>query len=240
MTSTPVIGITTARGKVDGNPTIRLGEAYVNAVQKAGGLPLLLPVSEMAIEAVLPRLDGLVFSGGGDVNIQRFNGMPHPEVYGVDDLRDEMEINLVQAAVRRGLPFLAICRGIQVVNVALGGTLYTHISDQLPGALHHEYQDSRSRDYLAHPVDVVAGSRLAALLGSTHLMVNSMHHQGVQRVAPGLKPTATAEDSLVEALELPDHPFGLAVQWHPEALPKLAAMQALFGGLIEASRRPGA
>jgi putative glutamine amidotransferase len=151
-----------------------------------------------------------------------------------------MEINLVRAAVSAGLPFLAICRGIQVVNVALGGTLYTHISDQLPGALHHEYQDSRPRDYLSHPVDVKAGSRLAALLGSTHLMVNSMHHQGVQHVAPGLSPTAAAEDGLVEALELSNHLFGVAVQWHPEALPKLAAMQALFGGLVQASRRPGA
>jgi putative glutamine amidotransferase len=230
MTSAPVIGITTGRGNVDGNPTIRLGEAYVNAVLKAGGLPLLLPVSELPIEAILPHLD---------VNPTRFAGVPHPGVYGIDDLRDKMEIALVHAAVNSDLPFLAICRGIQVVNVALGGTLYTHISDQLPGALHHEFDDNRPRDYLTHSVKVEDGSQLAELLGDTHIRVNSLHHQGVQQMAAGLRTVAVAEDGLVEALELCGHPFGLAVQWHPEALPKLEAMQALFRGLVKASSQPG-
>jgi putative glutamine amidotransferase len=266
MSPAPVIGITSGRGKVDGNATIRLGEAYVNAVLKAGGLPLLLPVSELPVEAVLPHLDGLLFTGGGDINPVRFNGVPHPGVYGVDDLRDEMEIALVHAAVNSGLPFLAICRGIQVVNVALGGTLYTHISDQLPGALHHEFDEDRPRDYLAHPVKVEDGSLLAKLLGGTRpctpspllvsrsvtgvpkrygcsetsqIMVNSLHHQGIQQVAAGLRPVAVAEDSLVEAVELRGHPFGLAVQWHPEALLRLEAMQALFCGLVKASSHPG-
>ncbi len=235
MSSAPVIGITTGRGEANGNPTMRVGEAYVEAVLKAGGVPVLLPVSRLPAETVLTHINGLLFTGGGDIDPLRFNGVNHPKVYGIDPLRDEMEIALVQAAAGSGLPFLAICRGIQVVNVALGGTLYTDIRDQLPGALHHEHVAGMPRDRLTHPVQVAAGSRLAELLGSTQVMVNSLHHQGVQQLAARLRPVAAAPDGLVEAVELGDHPFGLAVQWHPEALPRLEAMQALFRELVKVS-----
>jgi len=238
MKEAVVIGITTGRGMVDGNEIIRLGEVYVQAVLRAGGVPLLLPpVGKLAAEAVLPRLDGLILSGGGDIDPILFAGQPHPNVYGIDPQRDEQEIALVKAAVRLKMPFLAICRGIQVVNVALGGTLYTDISDQLPGALVHPWQDGAPHDHLTHPVSVVAGSRLAELLGTTtQVQVNSLHHQGVHRLADGLVCTATAPDGLIEAVEVSGHPFGLAVQWHPEWLPASAPMQRLFQGLITAAR----
>ena len=238
MKETAVIGITTGRGVVDGNEIIRLGEVYVQAVLRAGGAPLLLPpVGKLPLETVLPRLDGLVLTGGGDIDPILFAGKPHPNVYGIDPERDEMEIALVNAAVRLGLPFLAICRGIQVVNVALGGTLYTDISDQLPGALAHPWQKGAPHDYFPHTVNVEMGSRLAKLLGTTaQVQVNSLHHQGIQRLADGLVCTATAPDGLIEAVEVTGHPFGLAVQWHPEWLPEVAPMQRLFQGLVAAAR----
>ena len=237
MKETAVIGITTGRGTVDGNEIIRLGEVYVQAVLRAGGVPLLLPpVGKLPLETVLPRLDGLLLTGGGDIDPILFAGKPHPNVYGIDPERDEMEIALVNAAVRLGLPFLAICRGIQVVNVALGGTLYTDISDQLPGALAHPWQKGAPHDHITHTVRVEIGSRLAELLGSAQVGVNSLHHQGIQRLADGLVCTATAPDGLIEAVEVTGHPFGLAVQWHPEWLPEVAPMQRLFQGLVAAAR----
>jgi putative glutamine amidotransferase len=238
MKDAVVIGITTGRGVVDGNETIRLGEAYVQAVLRAGGIPLLLPpVGKLPLEAVLPRLDGLLLTGGGDIDPVLFDGRRHPSIYGIDAERDELEIALVRAAVRQGLPFLAICRGIQVVNVALGGTLYTDIADQLPGALAHPWQAGAPRDRLVHPVKVEADSRLAEMLGASgQVQVNSLHHQGIQRLAAGLRSTATAPDGLIEAVEATTSPFGLAVQWHPECLPALAPMQALFQGLVTAAR----
>jgi putative glutamine amidotransferase len=237
MNAAPIIGITTGRGKVDGNPTIRLGEAYVQAVLRAGGIPLLLPVGNLPIDEILPHLDGLLLSGGGDIDPVLFGGEPHPKVYGIDRERDALELALVREAVRTKLPFLAICRGIQAVNVALGGTLYTDIYDQLPGALAHPWVEGAPRDHLAHTIQVMPGSRLAELLGGPQVWVNSLHHQGIRSVAAGLNPVAVAQDGLVEAVEVEGHPFGLSVQWHPEALPDLPAMQALFRGLVTASRQ---
>ena len=238
MKKMAVIGITTGREIVDGNEIIRLWEAYVQAVLRAGGIPLLLPpVGKLPVEAVLSHLDGLILSGGGDIDPALFAGKPHPSVYGIDPERDEQEIALMKAAVYQEMPFLAICRGIQVINVALGGSLYTDISDQLPGALAHPWQEGTPRDRLSHSVKVEAGSRLAELLGTTaQVQVNSLHHQGISRLADGLVGTATAPDGLIEAVEVAGHPFGLAVQWHPECLPASAPMQRLFQGLVTAAR----
>ncbi len=236
----PIIGVTTHRisgkkvqGDEYGSPV-----SYLNAVSAAGGVPLLIPahLDEAQLQRVMERVDGLLFTGGGDVDPQRFSGAAHPEVYGIEPDRDRAEITLTHTAIQVGRPLLGICRGIQLINVALGGTLYTHIADQLPGALRHDYFPDIPRNHLAHPVQIEGGSCLAGVLGGTQFEVNSLHHQGLERVAPGLVVTAHSPDSLVEAVELPGHPFALAVQWHPEWLQEHEAQRALFRAFVEACR----
>jgi putative glutamine amidotransferase len=234
----PLIGITTNRAHSPaGVEQEAINETYVRAVAEAGGLPVLIPVGlpVPAIAGLLSHLQGVLLSGGGDIDPQQFNGASHPRVYDVITERDALEIDLVLAAVQSGRPFLGICRGAQVVNVALGGTLYTHILDQLPGALDHEHHAGQPFSYLAHRVEVAPGSRLAGIMGAGPAQVNSLHHQGICDVAPGLEITARASDGLVEAAELKEHPFGLTVQWHPEWLPELAPMRAIFRAFVQAA-----
>jgi len=236
--SSPLIGITTYRHSHEqGFPLITITEAYVQAVSQAGGCPVLIPlgIPEQQIHGILSRLDGALFSGGGDVDPARFGGEHHPEVNFVDIDRDLIEIQLIQEVIHAGKPFLGICRGIQMINVALGGTLYTHIPDQLQGAIHHPYIDGKPRNYLAHTVQVKAETLLFNILGQSHLNVNSMHHQGIDQLAPGLLASAFAPDGLVEGVELEDHSFGVAVQWHPEWLTTQESMRGLFKKFIEAA-----
>jgi len=234
----PLIGITTARLLNKANiHVLSVAEAYVQAVLGAGGLPVLLPLGldEPTISELLARLDGLLFTGGGDIAPERYGGQPHERVYDVDLDRDRIELSLVDWTARQGKPFLGICRGFQVVNVALGGSLYEDILDQHAGALKHDYFPGYPRDQLVHPVQLTPGSRLASILGQTEVQVNSLHHQGVRQVPGVLTTTALAPDGIPEAVELPGHPFGLAVQWHPEWLQAHAPMRALFRALVEAA-----
>jgi len=236
----PLIGITSYRHTNKfGYPIISLNEAYIQAVSQAGGIPVMIPLGlpEEQLEGMLAHLDGLVLSGGGDIAPERFGMESHPKVDGVDPDRDRVEIKVTRDAVQNGVPFLGICRGIQTLNVALGGTLYTHIPDQVPNAVHHPYIEGNSRGFLAHDVTVQSDSALAKILGDPNPMVNSMHHQGIFALAPGLVETAHAADGVIEAVELPDHPYGIAVQWHPECITELASMQALFRSLVVAATR---
>jgi putative glutamine amidotransferase len=162
---------------------------------------------------------------------------PHPTAHDVDVVRDRLEIALAQRVVKEGKPFLGICRGFQVLNVALGGSLYEDILDQHAGALKHDYFPNYPRTYLAHGMQVAAGSRLASILGVTALETNSLHHQGVRQVGDGLITTAHAPDGIAEAVELPEHPFGLAVQWHPEWMQEHAPMRQLFQAFVAAARQ---
>lgn len=237
----PLIGVTTHRltGKKVQGDEYATPLSYINAVIAAGGIPLLIPavLDEARLLDVLRRVDGLLLTGGGDIDPARFSGTPHPAVYGIEPERDQAETSLLRAAVRDGLPFLGICRGIQLVNVALGGGLHTHIADQLPGALKHDYFPDYPRNQIAHDVQIEPGSRLARILGGEQFGVNSLHHQGISQAAPGLEVTAHSPDGLVEAVELPGHPFGLAVQWHPEWLQEHEAQRALFRAFVDACRR---
>jgi putative glutamine amidotransferase len=233
----PLIGITTYRQThQEGFTLFSLAEAYVQAVSQAGGFPVLIPLGlpEIQLRGLFSRLDGLLFSGGGDVAPGFFGGEAHPAVDLVDTDRDRVEIELVREAIKHDMPFLGICRGIQVINVALGGTLYTHIPDQLAGAIHHPHIPGNSRGYLAHEVLIQPGSRLSEILGKPRLMVNSMHHQGIAILAPGFEPTVHATDGLIEGMERSNYNFGMAVQWHPEWLTAHAPMQALFRSFVEA------
>lgn len=217
--------------------TVTVSEAYIKAVVSAGGIPLVIPagIPSDDLPGLFARLDGILFTGGGDIHPRRFNGESHPRVYGVEEQRDDLEIRLAQMAAEAGKPFLGICRGIQVINVALGGSLYTDIGDQKPGALRHDYFPNIPREHLAHAVAVEAGSRLAQALGGEQFEVNSLHHQGLQSIAPAMQVTATSPDGLVEAVELPDHPFAVGVQWHPEWLQAYQPQRQLFQALIRAA-----
>ena len=239
MTS-PIIGITSYRQEDDrGLPVLSLGEAYVKAISQAGGLPVLIPlgIHQSEIKDLIPRLDGILLSGGGDVAPALFGAENHPKVISIDPDRDQVETQLIQMGIENGLPFLGICRGIQILNVALGGTLYTHIPDQLDGAVHHPYIPGKPRDYLAHDVRIEPNSFLSAILTQSLVMVNSMHHQGIARLASGLRPAAYAPDHLIEGVELENYRFGLGVQWHPECLTQYESMRALFRSFVEAARK---
>jgi putative glutamine amidotransferase len=233
----PLIGITTTNTiNSYGQPIILLQQSYVRAVMQAGGVPVLIPsnIAEDGWDAAYSRLDGILFSGGGDISLDYFLGDPHPRIDDVDLERDAVELKLVQAAASDGKPFLGICRGCQMVNVALGGTLLTHIPDQLPHALDHDYPGNK-RTVLVHEVKIEEGTRIAEIFGEPIIKVNSLHHQGLKDVAPSLRIAGHSPDGLVEAIELPDHPFGLAVQWHPEWLTDQESTRNLFRKFVEAA-----
>lgn len=235
----PLIGITTNQSKTPyGQPTVMLMQSYIHAVMDAGGVPVLIPslIAEDGWDAVYARLDGILFSGGGDIGLEYSPGEPHPRIDDVDLARDAIELKMVRAAASDGKPFLGICRGCQVVNVAMGGTLYTHILDQLPNALDHSYPGNM-RTMLVHEVKIDEGTHMAQIFGEPILKVNSLHHQGLKDIAPSIRVAGHAPDGLVEAVELPDHPFGLAVQWHPEWLTDQESMRNLFKNFVQAAEK---
>ncbi len=235
----PLIGLTTYHGvNPQGLPTVALLRNYIQAIIEAGGVAVLIPseLTDEARETLFARLDGILFTGGGDIAIELFNGEDHPRVSDIDHERDELEIPLLKKAVEQEKPFLGICRGLQVTNVALGGTLFTHVEDQLEGALKHDYFPDYPRNLLSHPVQVSEDNLLSKVLAEPILRVNSLHHQGVRDLAPTLKAVAFAPDGLVEAVEIPGHRFGFAVQWHPEWLTDQPATRRLFSAFVEACR----
>jgi putative glutamine amidotransferase len=205
---------------------------YAAAVIAAGGLPFLIPtVPPDLAPAVLDGLDGLILSGGGDVDPARYDQAPHPATYGVDAERDAAEFALVQEATRRAFPLLGICRGAQVINVALGGSLHQHLDD-LDGIAHRQ----RTRRYEGvHDVTLTGGSVLARLGGVLRLRTNSIHHQGIDRLGSRLRVAGRADDAVPEVIESPDGPT-VAVQWHPECQQDLAANRLLFEWLVHLAR----
>lgn len=236
----PIIGLTTYNSENKyGFPIASLSHRYITALTEAGAAPVLIPsgLSEDARRSLLERLDGLLLTGGGDIAVERFNGEFDARVEDVDPDRDAIEFALVEAAAKTGKPFLGICRGFQVVNVALGGTLYTHLQDQFPGALKHDYDSGSQRKFLAHEVIVEKDTLLASTFEETRFKVNSLHHQGVKELAPVLRPAGHAPDGLLEAVELPGHPFGMAVQWHPEWLTDQPVSRRLFRAFVDAASK---
>ena len=233
----PLIGITTRnRTDPDGHPMTALQHAYTRAIIQAGGLPILIPsmLGEEDFLDLYSYVAGILFTGGGDVLLEYFNGIDHPRIGEVDQARDSTEISLMRAAVNDGKPVLGICRGAQIMNVAMGGTLYTHIHDQLKGALDHDYPGDLRR-ILVHPVNVDESTRSAEIFGETLLNVNSLHHQGLKDIAPGLCVAGYAPDGLVEVVVMPGHPYAISVQWHPEWLTDQIPMQRLFKSFVDAA-----
>lgn len=233
-----LIGITIGHTQhPDGMPMLSVQESYTRSVINAGGIPVLIPLGlkYSDLQQIFEHVDGILLTGGGDIDPGRFGGEFHPSVHQVDPERDETEIRLAAECIQRKKPILGICRGLQVLNVALGGDLHTDIRSQIPHALAHEWVPGLPWSRLVHSVSIEAGSQLAAILGGNAFEVNSLHHQAISHLAAGFKITAWAPDGVIEAIELPDHPFGIAVQWHPEWLQDYPPMRALFRSFVQAS-----
>jgi len=216
--SAPIIALTATTKDIDGMMRVRLNEAYVEAVRAAGLTPLVLPPLEPAeLESVAAAVSGVVLTGGEDVDPAEYHAGRNPLTQAPHQRRDRCELALVQLAHDRRLPTLAICRGIQVVNVALGGSLIQDISSERPSSIKHDQSDDRQAR--VHGVNVERESKLAAAVGATSISVNSSHHQALERVAEGLRVTAWSPDGIIEGAEWEaDDWWMLGVQWHPEEL----------------------
>jgi putative glutamine amidotransferase len=240
----PIIGITAGRRTDDAAlfplNRIDISVNYANAVTAAGGLPIILPPVPGSAPDVLAIVDGLIFSGGSDLDPALFGDSEvHPKTYGIDDDRDAFELELARLAYDRDVPVMGICRGIQSVNVALGGTLHQHVPD-LSSITHSQQDEGVLSSDPIHPVRLEAGSLLAGMYAGEAVETNSLHHQSINEVAGRLAASGWSDDGLVEAVEAPDRTCFFAVQWHPEMMVSRHELQlSPFKHLIEiaASRR---
>jgi putative glutamine amidotransferase len=233
----PAIGITI--GCDDRQAThYALRRDYVRAVERAGGLPLVLaPGAPRDVADVLARIDGLLLSGGSDVDPSLYGEEPHADLGPVVHERDLFELALCREALERNMPLLAICRGQQVLNVATGGTLIQHIPSQVMGAQEHTGAQARERWELAHDVEILPETRLRAILGADKVAVNSFHHQAIKDLGRGLVVSAVSvDDHVIEGAEAADRRFAVGVQWHPESFwGRDSGFQPLFEALVQAA-----
>jgi putative glutamine amidotransferase len=242
MSVLPPVAVTATTEIIRDALRVRVNAAYTVSIRGAGLVPLVLPVLDRAdADAALDGMAGLVLTGGEDVNPARYGAAPHSELGDVHDGRDAFETALIEAARARALPTLAICRGVQILNVALGGTLVQDIPSEWKNPIAHDGDWARTKR--VHEVDVVRGSRLARALGTERPVVNSMHHQAVGTVAPSLATVARAPDGIVEGVEWPtDEWWMVGVQWHPEELtgtpePWDRSLLAAFAGVAAQTAR---
>ncbi len=226
----PLIGITTYPPDEQGR--LLLPREYGEAVRRAGGIPILIGPGEPRLAELLTRLDGLVLAGGGDIDPARYGAEPHERLYGVHAERDAQELQLVREVCASHLPTLAICRGLQVLNVALGGTLIQHLPDVVGETVLHRVPP---RGPVPHVVQLAENSRLAGILQATEFSAASWHHQAIQTPGQGLRIAAHAPDGVIEAVEVESHPWLLGVQWHPELTAATDPIQQrLFQSFVEA------
>ena len=231
MTTPPLIGITTYAPNEKLEVTLPIN--YIEAVRRAGGIPLLIAPGESQIDELLSRVDAMILAGGGDICPSCYGGETHESVYMIDPARDRMELELAKQIIRRDLPTLAICRGFQIVNVALGGTLHPHLPDVVGESVLHR---APPREPIPHPVSVEADSQIAATMESCDVDPMSWHHQAVKDVGEQLTIVAHAADGVIEAAELRSHRWLRCVQWHPEITAETdATQQRLFDALVHAA-----
>ncbi len=222
-------------------PRFGINQSYVRALVAAGCAPVLIPLldDDERLRAIYERLDGIVFPGGADVAPQEYGEEPIDNLNVVQPQRDRTELTLARWAFADDLPILGICRGQQVLNVALGGSLWQDLRHQGVTPVDHSDEDGRTRTALIHRVRLDPDSRLAQLIDETDIEVSSLHHQAVKTIAPQLKVTGTSEDGVIESLESDDRRFLIAVQWHPEEIDELPWVRRLFAGFARAaSDRP--
>ncbi len=238
----PLIGVTartiTRKAALKERAWDAVPRSYMVCMAQEGANPIILPVSmpAAAAAAYIEPLDGLLLTGGDDIHPRFFGQQPHPSIL-VDDERDAFELEVTRLAWQRNLPILAICRGIQVLNVALGGELHQDVPSQVQGAVDHEQKGDGDGTW--HTVEVEPGSRLAEILGTERLEVNSFHHQACRDLPPELVATARTQDGVIEALEDPSRAFCLGVQWHAEVTAQVgdAPSKALFQAFVAAVRK---
>jgi putative glutamine amidotransferase len=246
MSKAPLIGITVGATQPHGanGLSLRIRSTSPRAVAAARGIPTLIPIDidTDTLRAIYDQLDGVILSGGGDIEPARYGARASICTEDVDPMRDELEVRLTEWALADDKPLLGICRGIQVINVAMGGTLIQDISDEVPGSLRHDREGYDWFGRLTHDVRLDPGSRLHKaldILGES-LKVNSLHHQAVGKLAPGLCMVGQASDGIIEGVEHPDRRFAVGVQWHPEALcSEHEPHQHLFEAFIAAASQPG-
>mgnify|MGYP003362365811 FL=1 len=236
----PVIGIVCAENDPTPPGESRKNQAgvrYVEAVRSAGGLPLLIPLQYPTgeIERLTRLFDGILIIGGNDVDPKRYNGVPDPSVSAPNPERDALEIAIVRLAAEQDLPLFGICRGEQVMNIAMGGTLYTDLPSQFPTVLRHQQSDDTPVSKLTQRVRIDPASRLYAIVGAETIWTNTFHHQAVQRLGNGFRVAAAATDGVVEAIEIPERSFFIGVQWHPEGLQDHAEEARLFKAFVAAA-----
>lgn len=226
----PVIGIMTyGRGPKN---HFTLPAEYVDSVRRAGGVPLLVPPGDARLDKILHSVDGLIFTGGGDLDPLLYGGRLHETVYMVDAERDTTELDLARRIVETGMPTLAICRGTQILNVAFGGTLFEHLPEVVGEAVLHR---APPREPISHSVRVRSGSRLASIVKDGEFSCASWHHQSIRNVAPGFEVVAHAPDGTIEGVEMDAHPWLLGVQWHPElTAAEDVRQQSLFDAFVRA------
>ncbi len=234
----PLIGIPCHTGfrQGTGRPIYCNNRAYVYALEHAGGVPILIPLLDdlSALDTLLPRLDGLLLPGGYDLQPHLYGEEPHPLLGEVDPQIDELELALVRWALQEDLPTLGACRGIQLINVALGGSLYQDLGAQYLGSITHMNLDL-PRNHLAHRIYVEPGSQMEAILGTRELRVNSLHHQAVKVPGKGVRISGRAEDGVAELIEVPGYRFMMAAQCHPEEIyTNEPAFARLFSAFVKA------
>ena len=231
----PLIGLTTYGRSADNR--YALPAEYVDSVRRAGGVPLLLAPGEANWGAVLDLVDAFILTGGGDVDPSNYGGHRHATNYGVDLERDTLEIAVARRLIDSGLPTLGICRGAQILNVAQGGTLFEHIPDEVGESVLHR---APPREAIAHRIHVRPDSQLMQLLGRTEFEAASWHHQAPRKIGERFQVAATAPDGIIEAIEMPGHPWLIGVQWHPELTAASDPLQQrLFDELVAAARARG-
>jgi putative glutamine amidotransferase len=247
-TARPIIGIPTqtlqSLGGVSADipPSWVMSQRYIQTLVQAGAIPWMIPLVDTAtLRGVFDALDGVFLPGGADIDPVSYGRTPHPLCDKTDPERDRVELALARWALDEGKPVLGVCRGMQLMNVAAGGTLYQDLAEQMPGSIKHDYfpyaSHGYSRDFLAHTVKIAAGTRLARLFGTDELKVNSMHHQGVKTLGTGLHATAVSPDGLVEGIERDGESYVFAVQWHPEALTDADDhSRAVFADFVDAAK----
>ncbi|MGH2568602.1 MAG: gamma-glutamyl-gamma-aminobutyrate hydrolase family protein [Bacteroidota bacterium] len=233
-TSRPIIGITTY-GK-NKEKEYFLPAEYVEAVQSAGGFPILLPPGKTDPRTVLELVDGLIFSGGGDIDPKLYRGFPHPMIERIDPERDAFEMELARLISKTSTPVLGICRGMQVLNVASGGSLIEHLPDVAGNQVPHRSPTGKA---VEHFVTLEPESRFREILNETSVPVQSWHHQALREIPNAWTIVARSDDNLVEALEHRTHPWMLAVLWHPEMSYQAEHHRRLFRALVEAAMQLG-
>ncbi len=240
----PLVGIPCQADFRDGSkrPIYGNNRAYVHAVEDAGGISVLIPMLNDVnlLEALLARLDGLLLSGGGDIDFSRYHAEPHPLLGSIDTQLDELEFSLARLALEKNIPILGVCRGMQLLNIVCGGTLYQDLRDEYAGSMEHCRREL-PRNSVIHTVHIVAGSRMEKILGTNEVWINSLHHQAIKLPGSNVHISGWAEDGVAEFMEVVDRRFVVGVQGHPEEIyASESAYARLFAAFVKACSMRGA